>query len=200
MQRALPPITKSALGRSRWIVEEPDVRRSGPTVDLRHEAVHAEVQDLIPTADSSIDPRFNRRSMREVVPIEQALTLRGIEVSRKLGEELGMSERAVQVDEEAGDRAGDRAGLDGGARASERDEVRRYRFLDDPSAHHDRACCRTSAGTSGGTPAPPCSQLSTSAYSFMERSKTPDHEPGSRPAGDRPHEATPGSDSDPPHA
>jgi hypothetical protein len=68
--------------------------------------VHAEVQDLITTADSSIDPRFNRRSMREVVPIEQALTLRGIEVSRKLGEELGMSERAVQVDEEAGDRAG----------------------------------------------------------------------------------------------
>jgi hypothetical protein len=44
--------------------------------------------------------------MREVVPIEQALTLYGIEVSRKLREELGMSERAVQVDQEAGDRAG----------------------------------------------------------------------------------------------
>jgi hypothetical protein len=45
--------------------------------------------------------------MREVVPIEQALTLCGIEVSRKLREELGMSERTVQVDQEAGDRVGE---------------------------------------------------------------------------------------------
>jgi hypothetical protein len=68
--------------------------------------VHAEVQDLITLPNSSVDPRFDGRAMREVVPIEHALTLRGIEMPRELREELGVSKRSVQVDQEATDRAG----------------------------------------------------------------------------------------------
>jgi hypothetical protein len=52
---------------------------------------------------ASVDPRLNGRSIGEVVPIEQAQTLRGIEVARELREEVRMFERAVQVDQEARD-------------------------------------------------------------------------------------------------
>jgi hypothetical protein len=104
-KRGLPGATESKLPLSCGVVEETYVGGPDPAVDARGEAVHANVKHLVAARHLIVDPRFDRVTMREVVPGQERSTLNRIEWLGELREQLRMPNRTVQVDQEAGHRA-----------------------------------------------------------------------------------------------